>query len=1786
MSAESFLREVMDRFGSAQGRAIISAFRNERLVWKEIEQGNRINGFLQFAQSDPALWQPGVLAAFVVDPDLPHQNLRDSMVEIPQAIKDKASKTLETIRLTGLEPSSLEEAGLMALSLRQFYLAKQSWAEAAEFLATPRNNLNLWQAAFACAPALLPQFADLVQELLQSTPPTLVPKTTELIVHAVECTPTDADARFQDLANAFEHANLDFQRFCLQILEKYENKRFIERLAANFLAANEQIEEKAALTPKLAISTPYNTVQELQKIAFLNRAAGQKEAALEAIQKAFEALNANQAQLMRELAFELEKTDPEEARKTWEEVLRLAPNEPTYKEEYAEFLLLHEDEEQALDLLNQLPDSPNKTLLCLRYPHLRGRLNLNGDSLKEISAAPISSIKETSRLVQQGDYLRAAQFAFENKQYTLAEDLITKALEEDPNDVDTLRLAGEIYRHTADIDAAIQSSVLVSLYEPEDRNNQIALANLFLQTQQPEKAYEIYHQIISSDPEPKRTNLLTYADVAIKAGKPEVAIPICENFLARDILDGEALVTLCNAYIQIGEEETAIKLLEQTSAIAPEKPDSWLALARIWTKLSQTDKAMESLRKAKEALPPHREILTELGKLYLENDKPTEAIGVLKQAYQLAPDDAQVRLLLAKAFLAHGYLNEAWSVLRPLENDYTSDPDLAQTLGKILFEIGDLSSAQPMLRFAWQASRKDEALKDYVRLLLAQQDLSSQPKTMVQKELSALQSAVCERASRESNAFDFKVLAADIDFAQGKIEAAYQAYLELLNQPEAKAPQTYYHVQHQLGRSALILRDYDTSLSALQEALMVNPTDLRVRHTLAEAYIAAGSRSEGLAAARAALQLAPTDLENMLWYSDFCTRNRNERDAIQLLKDTLHLLPDERALYLALARTYLAAGEPEEAKQTLSRMLATEGISTEEYVNVANIYLHMNDSAEASKIIKKAIANNPSPDFAETRDLVISILRLGDAAAAMQLLSELEGELGAHPAYPLLKSDTLAANKRFIPALQELEGLLREVEFASEVLPFESFTSTDQGQDIIEYSKAGVYYRAAQLERITGDLAAAYKHAAQACSLQPEKLSYLLLKAELDFSLLKSEKLETILDSLGQAEDAAARQAITHLLATHTLWQQDEGKISLLMEHFLSREPQTPVYFACRAFTAWQQRQQAEAQTHLLAGEQLLNDLTINSALQSFSIPMHFAWVWQAFALALAAWECQAWELANKCFEYALSEAKTNPVINQALADYLVEKARVSANAETLHILTHKPAPYSPEKSDQEVHEEQISIAGRYLSAAEMLPALKIGQAVFTSRWDNEDELKADIKTSRQAAQVLSVQLSDEAIDTICAAFPEDFEVQFQAALQILYRNPDLCAEKAAALLAKAPKNPCLYALQALANQAEPEIATEAMEKALEIWPDEPDWHAIAGALYEQQERYDEAAQHLEEALRIQPKQAHYWQMLGDIKVLEKDYHAARDYFSKAIELFPDNAEALSALAVINQQLGEYQAAIACLKQAEQLDPENKLYAQQIAECYLALKDYNAALEQAESALQADPRSVSALLTKIKALIGKRQYDQARSNLQAARKLVTDTIPFDLLEIELESTVSKKSGLGACLALAEAYPDNVDVLNNLAYYYLEAGMQNQAEETLYRSLAIDPHNAYTLLSLGRIDRKRGNLDQALAHLSQAVAINPSLIEAYLEMGKTYQDRRDVEKALETYHRAIDMVEKDPRAYVLAAAAYKESRDYQNAEYMLRQAAELSPNDPIIRRQLASIVALNLVNNLQEAPKRR
>ena len=324
---------------------------------------------------------------------------------------------------------------------------------------------------------------------------------------------------------------------------------------------------------------------------------------------------------------------------------------------------------------------------------------------------------------------------------------------------------------------------------------------------------------------------------------------------------------------------------------------------------------------------------------------------------------------------------------------------------------------------------------------------------------------------------------------------------------------------------------------------------------------------------------------------------------------------------------------------------------------------------------------------------------------------------------------------------------------------------------------------------------------------------------------------------------------------------------------------------------------------------------------------------------------------------------------------------------------------------------------------------------------------------------------------------------------------------------------------------------------------------------------------------------------LGRCKIARKGLSCRKRLLWQSIRPLPRNPEALDSWREF-QQLGEHQIAIQCWQKAVQLDPENPDYMLAIAQSYLAKKEIEPAMTEINRALQSNPDHPKALLLKAEAEIDASNPELARLTIQAAQAVVTDPIPFELLSIELDRQHNFNSALNKLKNLADANPNSIAVLNKLAEYQIEAGQLDKAEKILQQSLVISEENPQTLLSLGKIDRLKGNLDQAISRLDKAIKLDPSRIDAYLEMGQTFQDRREVNNAIETYHKAIAMVSKDPRPYVQASAAYKESRDYRNAEFMLRQAAQISPTDQSIRRQLAALVALNLVNNLQEAPNRK
>jgi len=525
-------------------------------------------------------------------------------------------------------------------------------------------------------------------------------------------------------------------------------------------------------------------------------------------------------------------------------------------------------------------------------------------------------------------------------------------------------------------------------------------------------------------------------------------------------------------------------------------------------------------------------------------------------------------------------------------------------------------------------------------------------------------------------------------------------------------------------------------------------------------------------------------------------------------------------------------------------------------------------------------------------------------------------------------------------------------------------------------------------------------------------------------------------------------------------------------------------------------------------------------------------------------------------------------------------------NCRVLKITSHVPKQDTESPSFYLYFNEQLSLAGRYLDR-NLIDHLQLkGLVIFSENRYKDTELEKLIKDAKDSIHLLPYISDNKTVKSIVKAFSDNVGVAFQYALLLCTTDPNQSFQIAQKLIEKDPNSPVLYALKSFASQDDSELAIEAIEIALNIWPDEPEWHAFAAQLYREKELFEDAAKHLEQSIAIDPDRAHYWQALGEIKLEEKDLLAAKSYFAKASEIFPDNPKTLVALSRINSRMGNLLAAIKSLQIAEQNDSSNVTYSEDIANLYFSHNEIDKAIEKANTILLHHPESIKAKVILIKSYLKNHLLDKAKSELTSSLSLHPNSIDLQIAQIEiLRVERGLSTALAATIELATQNQENTQVLLLLASQLIEAGRQDQAMETLHHSLEVEPEQANVYLLLGRINRKNGNLDQAVAHLSKAVLLDPSLSDAYLELGKTYQERREHSKAIQIYKSALDIIQNNADLYHQAGLVYKESRDFRNAEVMLRQAAALKPDDVAIRRQLASVVTLNLVHNIQEASRR-
>jgi tetratricopeptide (TPR) repeat protein len=258
---------------------------------------------------------------------------------------------------------------------------------------------------------------------------------------------------------------------------------------------------------------------------------------------------------------------------------------------------------------------------------------------------------------------------------------------------------------------------------------------------------------------------------------------------------------------------------------------------------------------------------------------------------------------------------------------------------------------------------------------------------------------------------------------------------------------------------------------------------------------------------------------------------------------------------------------------------------------------------------------------------------------------------------------------------------------------------------------------------------------------------------------------------------------------------------------------------------------------------------------------------------------------------------------------------------------------------------------------------------------------------------------------------------------------------------------------------------------------------------------------------------------------------------------------------------------------------------QLLSEIALRNSDYQGAYEYANKAIQLSPKDLQSTIVLARSLSALGKHSEALAKLNS---MLTTTTEVKLLHLERVNILRKingpRAGLDELKTLVSSYPEDFSILNALAKSYIEVGELESAVNIAQQALkACDEktsrnERANLHLLIGQALRKSGQLDQSIYHLSEAIQLSPDRLEPYLELGLARKERREYQQALLIFEQATSIAPDDPRAPYQAGLALKESKDYKSSETMLRRAVSLAPNDLNIRRQLAAVVALNLVHN--------
>jgi Tfp pilus assembly protein PilF len=185
------------------------------------------------------------------------------------------------------------------------------------------------------------------------------------------------------------------------------------------------------------------------------------------------------------------------------------------------------------------------------------------------------------------------------------------------------------------------------------------------------------------------------------------------------------------------------------------------------------------------------------------------------------------------------------------------------------------------------------------------------------------------------------------------------------------------------ANAAAGLKDLDTAISDIEEALRMDPARARSYANLGAAQMVRGNHQEAEAAFRRAVELEPSSVQAHLALANFFVHEGRRDDAAAAFEAALALDPRNASTNRYLALHALTSGRAADAEQYLKTLAAVGNRTTQ--MALAEYYMAMDRKDEARKILKALAGDAQTFTLATVRLASLEYSEGGNAAARQSL---------------------------------------------------------------------------------------------------------------------------------------------------------------------------------------------------------------------------------------------------------------------------------------------------------------------------------------------------------------------------------------------------------------------------------------------------------------------------------------------------------------------------------------------------------------------------------------------------------------------------------------------------------------------------------------------------------------------------------------------------------------------------------------------------------------------------------